>query len=119
MQLNFLRNTESLGSGYFAINSILPLKSILLLNIPDQTSCQGLKKECGYFAGNSILPLEAILPLLFMCDYTALIAVILAVMLKQKVSAAALKCNIYGLESLLAGHLEKGSAQCGGVQSVV
>ena len=45
-----------------------------------------------------------------MCVYIAVIAIILAVMLWQVDSAAALKCNGYRLESLSAGHLDKGSA---------
>ena len=44
-----------------------------------------------------------------MCVQIAIIAAILAVMLWHEDSAAALKCNDYGLESLLAGHLDKGS----------
>ena len=44
-----------------------------------------------------------------MCVYIAIIAAILAVTLWCVDSAAALKCNGYGLESWLAGHLNKGS----------
>ena len=55
---------------------------------------------------NSILPLEAILLSPFMCVYKAIIAIILA---GAVVSAAALKSNGRGLESLRAGYLDKGS----------
>ena len=44
-----------------------------------------------------------------MCVYIAIISKILAVTLWRVDSAAALKCRRYELESLLAGHLEKGS----------
>ena len=53
--------------------------------------------------------MDAILPSPFTCVYIALIAVILAVMLWCMDSAAALKCNGYGLESLLTGYLDQGS----------
>ena len=43
-----------------------------------------------------------------MCVYI-IIATIRAAVLWQVDSAAALKCNGYGLESSLAGHLDKGS----------
>ena len=43
-----------------------------------------------------------------MCAYIAMIAAILAVTLWHVDSAAALKCNGYGLELLLAGYFEKG-----------
>ena len=39
----------------------------------------------------------------------AIIATIMAVMLWRVNSAAASQCNVYRFESLLAGHLEKGS----------
>ena len=55
---------------------------------------------------NSILPLEAILLSPFMCVYKAIIAIILA---GAVVSAVTLKSNGHGLESLRAGHLDKGS----------
>ena len=42
-----------------------------------------------------------------MCLYAAIIAMILAMKLWHMDSAAALKCNGYGLESSLAEHLEK------------
>ena len=44
-----------------------------------------------------------------MCVYIAMIAFIVAVMLWCVDVAAAFKCNGYRLESLLVGHLEKGS----------
>ena len=44
-----------------------------------------------------------------MCVYVTIIAMILQVMLWHVESAPALKCNGYGLESWLAGHLEKDS----------
>ena len=52
-----------------------------------------------------------------MCVYIIITAIILAVMLWHTDSAAALKCNGYRLESLLARHLDKDSvnwreAQC-------
>ena len=53
-----------------------------------------------------------------MCVYIDLIATIMAVTLWFVDSAAALKCNGYGLKSLLAGHLEKGSVHCRGIQYV-
>ena len=51
----------------------------------------------------------------FTCVYIAIIARILAVMLRRMDRAAALKCNDYGLESLLAGHLAKGSVHWRGL----
>ena len=45
-----------------------------------------------------------------MCVYIAITAAILRMTLRPMDSAAALKCNGYGLESWLAGHLHKGSA---------
>ena len=42
-----------------------------------------------------------------MCTYIAIIATILAMTLWCMDSAAALKCNGYRLESLLAGNLDK------------
>ena len=53
-----------------------------------------------------------------MCVYMAIFyvfSIILQVMLWCMDSAAALKCNGCGLESLLAGHLDKGSVQWWGV----
>ena len=44
-----------------------------------------------------------------MCVYIALIATTLAVMLWHVDSGVALKSNDYGLKSLLARHLHKGS----------
>ena len=52
-----------------------------------------------------ISSLEAILSQLFVYVYTAIIATILAERLWGMDSAAALKCNGYGLESLMAGPL--------------
>ena len=49
-----------------------------------------------------------------MCVYTAIMALILAAMQLHVSSAAALKCNGYGLEFSLAGHLDKGSVTGGG-----
>ena len=43
-----------------------------------------------------------------MCIYIAMITTVLSVMLWHADSTVALKCNGYGLESWLAGHLEKG-----------
>ena len=57
---------------------------------------------------NSILPFEAILPSPFMCVNIVIIITILAVTWHMY-SAAALESNGYGLESSLAGHLDKGS----------
>ena len=48
-----------------------------------------------------------------MCVQIAIIAMILAVTLWCMDGGAALKCNGYGLESLLAGHLVKGSVHLG------
>ena len=47
--------------------------------------------------------------------YIAITAIILAVMLWYMNNAAALKCNNYWLEFLLAGHLDKGSVHWRGV----
>ena len=44
-----------------------------------------------------------------MCVYTAIIATRLQLMLWYVDGAPVLKCNGYGLESWLAGQLEKGS----------
>ena len=44
-----------------------------------------------------------------MCVYIAIIATNLQVMMWRMDSAPALKYNGYALESLLAGHIEKGS----------
>ena len=63
----------------------------------------------GYFAIYSILRLEAILPSPFMCVFIVTFATILAVMMWCVVSAATLKSNGYGLESLLTGHYDKRS----------
>ena len=57
---------------------------------------------------NGALHLKAILPSLFLCVYIAIFATILAVMLWQMDHAAALQCNDYRLEFLLAGTI-KGS----------
>ena len=65
----------------------------------------------GHFAINGILLMEAILPSPLMCVCIAITAIILAVMLWHMDGAPALKCNDYGLESLLAGHLDKGGVQ--------
>ena len=54
------------------------------------------------------------LALPFMCAYVAMIATLLAVILWYMDSVPALQCNGYRLESWLAQHLEKGSAQCRG-----
>ena len=69
------------------------------------------KRKC-YLAIDSILPLEAILQSQLMCVQIAIAATILAVVLWHVDSAAALKCNDYSLESLLAGHLDKGNVHC-------
>ena len=52
---------------------------------------------------------EVILPSLFMCVHIPTIAAVLAVMLGHMDSVAALKCNGYKLEYLLARQLEKGN----------
>ena len=44
-----------------------------------------------------------------MCVYIAIIAAILQVMLWYMDGAPDFKCNVFELESWLAGHLEKGS----------
>ena len=44
-----------------------------------------------------------------MCVYVAIIALVLAVVLWCMDSVAALQCNGYGLDSSLAGYLDKGS----------
>ena len=50
-----------------------------------------------------------------MCVYIVIIATILAVTLWPMKCAAALKCDGYKFKSLMAGHLDKGSIQCGGL----
>ena len=50
-----------------------------------------------------------------MCLYSAKSATALAVILWRMDSAAAMECNSQGLESLLAGHLDKGSTHWMGV----
>ena len=59
----------------------------------------------------NILPMETILPLSLplMSVYIAKIAIIVAWMVWHMDSAAAVKCIGYRLESLLAGHFNKGS----------
>ena len=49
-----------------------------------------------------------------MCVYIAIIATFLQVTLWRVGGAPALKCNGYGLESWLAGRLEKGSVHWSG-----
>ena len=61
----------------------------------------------GCFAINNILPLEAILPSPFMCLLIAIVTTVLEVTLWHVDNAGVLKCNGYGLESLLEGHLDK------------
>ena len=54
-----------------------------------------------------------------MCIYIAVIATILAVMLWQVDSTAALKYSGYVMELLLAGYFGKSSVHCKGVYSLV
>ena len=71
----------------------------------------------GYFNVDGVLLLETIMLSPLMCVYVAIIALILAVMLRNMDYAAALKCSGCRLESWLAVHLEKGS--CTGGQGLV
>ena len=67
------------------------------------------KIKVAIFFINGMLPLKAILSSQFMCVYITIIPTILAEILWNMDSAVALKCISYGLESWLAGHLDKSS----------